>query len=339
MAGRAGALALTMGEPAGIGPEIALKAWLRRDEHDLPPFVFLGDVALLQALASRHRWLVPVVEVPSMAAGADTFADALPVLPVPLTVPPEHAKPDPRNAVAVIAAIERGVALVKAGEARALVTNPIQKAALYSAGFTWPGHTEFLGHLDGLSEAPVMMLACPDLRVVPVTIHMSLRRALDALTTAEIIRQTRVVHAALQRDFGIDRPCLAIAGLNPHAGEDGSMGDEERTLIRPAIAALAAEGITAMGPLPPDTMFAAHVRGTYDAAICMYHDQALIPIKTLDFAGGTNITLGLSFIRTSPDHGTAFDIAGNGSADPSSLMAALRQAAGMAEHRAARRAA
>jgi len=335
MAGRAPPLALTMGEPAGIGPEIALKTWLARDTQDLPPFVFLGDPALLAALAKRHRWRAPLAVVEDMAAGAAAFAEALPVLPLPLAVPPEHARPDARNAATVIAAIERGVALVRAGAARGLVTNPIHKAALYGASFTWPGHTEFLGHLDGLAEAPVMMLACPDLRVVPVTIHMSLRRALDTLSTAEILRQTRVVHAALIRDFGIARPYLAVAGLNPHAGEDGAMGSEEASLIRPAVAALAAEGLAVAGPLPPDTMFAAHVRTTYDAAICMYHDQALIPIKTLDFAGGTNITLGLSFIRTSPDHGTAFDIAGTGTADPSSLIAALRQAAAMAEHRAA----
>ena len=329
------ALALTMGEPAGIGPEIAMKAWLRRTAHDLPPFVFLGDARHLKDIADRHGWAMPVVEVASMAAGAARFPDAFPVLPVPLAEPAEQARPNARNAPAVIAAIEQGVALVRSGEARALVTNPIHKAALYSAGFTWPGHTEFLGHLDGLAAAPVMMLACPALRVVPVTIHMSLRRALDALTMAEIIRQSRIVHDALRRDFGLAQPRLALAGLNPHAGEDGAMGDEETTLIRPAIAALAAAGITAAGPMPPDTMFAAHVRGGYDAAICMYHDQALIPIKTLDFAGGTNITLGLSFIRTSPDHGTAFDIAGSGSADPSSLIAALHQAESMAGHRAA----
>ena len=221
----------------------------------------------------------------------------------------------------------------KRGEGGAVVTNPISKAVLYAAGFPHPGHTEFLGELTG--GTPVMMLACPQLRVVPVTIHVSLRRALEGVTTEAILATARATAAALRRDFGIASPRLAVAGLNPHAGEQGAMGDEEIRVIAPAIAALQAEGILATGPYPPDTMFTDAARPGYDAAICMYHDQALIPLKTLDMAGGVNVTLGLPIIRTSPDHGTAFGIAGQGVADPGSLVAALRMAAELAERRAA----
>jgi len=216
-----------------------------------------------------------------------------------------------------------------------VVTNPINKAVLKAAGFAHPGHTEFLAALTGATGGEVMMLASPELRVVPVTIHVSLRQALSQLTTAGIIHVARVTHAALVRDFGIAAPRLAIAGLNPHAGESGHMGSEEITLIAPAIAALRAEGIDASGPWPPDTMFTAQARPRYDAAICHYHDQALIPLKTLDMTGGVNITLGLPIVRTSPDHGTAYDIAGKGVADAGSLIAALRLAADIAARRAA----
>ncbi len=233
----------------------------------------------------------------------------------------------------MIASIERAVRLVQAGEAGAVVTNPISKAVLYQAGFPHPGHTEFLGALTG--GTPVMMLACPQLRVVPVTIHVSLRQALEGVTTAAILAVARATAAALRRDFGIAAPRLAVAGLNPHAGEEGAMGRRRSRSSRPAIAALRAEGIDATGPYPPDTMFTDAARPTYDAAICMYHDQALIPLKTLDMAGGVNVTLGLPIIRTSPDHGTAFGIAGQGVADPASLVAALRMAAELAERRAA----
>ena len=272
-----------------------------------------------------------VIQSPDQVA--DVFGAALPVLALPLPEIARPGRPDPANASAVIASIERAVRLVQAGEAGAVVTNPISKAVLYQAGFPHPGHTEFLGTLTG--GTPVMMLACPHLRVVPVTIHVSLRRALEGVTMAAIVDTARAAAAALRRDFGIAAPRLAIAGLNPHAGEQGAMGTEEIEVIAPAIAALQAEGIDATGPYPPDTMFTDAARPTYDAAICMYHDQALIPLKTLDMAGGVNVTLGLPIIRTSPDHGTAFGIAGQGVADPGSLIAAIRMAAELAGRRQA----
>ena len=225
------------------------------------------------------------------------------------------------------------MALARAGRAAGVVTNPIQKNVLTAAGFPHPGHTEFLGALAGTGVPPVMMLASPDLRVVPVTVHEPLRAAIARLTTDMIVATARIAHAALIADFGIAAPRLAVAGLNPHAGEDGTLGTEDRDIVAPAVAALRDLGIAARGPVPPDTMFTAHARPTYDAAICLYHDQALIPIKTLDMAGGVNVTLGLSIVRTSPDHGTALDIAGRGLADPSSLVAALRMAAVIAGNR------
>jgi 4-hydroxythreonine-4-phosphate dehydrogenase len=237
------------------------------------------------------------------------------------------------DAPLVIGAIDRAVADVQGGGAAALVTNPINKEALYRTGFHHPGHTEYLGELAGGGVTPIMMLASRELRVVPVTIHLALRQAIEALTSAMIVTAGRLTHTALQRDFGIATPVLAIAGLNPHAGEGGSLGREDLDIVAPAIAELRAAGIDARGPLAADTMFHAEARRGYDAALCMYHDQALIPIKTLDFDGAVNVTLGLPFIRTSPDHGTAFDIAGQGIARPDSLIAALRLAAEMAARR------
>ncbi len=311
-------LALTMGDPAGIGPEVTLAAW-RALRGELP-FVLLGDASLGRAVGS-------------VAEAGAVFADMLPVLPVALAAPPTPGRPDPANAGAVIASIERAVRLALDGEVDGIVTNPIAKSVLKAAGFPHPGHTEFLAALTGRAGQEVMMLAGPGLRVVPVTIHVSLRQALDLLRTDEIVRVSRTAAEALRRDFGIARPRLAIAGLNPHAGEDGHMGSEEATLIRPAIAALRGLGIEASGPMSPDTMFTAQARTRYDAAICMYHDQALIPLKTIDMANGVNLTLGLDLVRTSPDHGTAFDIAGQGIADPTSLIAALRMAASIARTR------
>jgi 4-hydroxythreonine-4-phosphate dehydrogenase len=324
-----------MGDPAGIGGELTLAAWARCRRGEGPAFVVLDYPARLAALAASLGLDVPIVEVRHPAEAGQVFPGALPVLPVPLRAPARPGQPDAANAPAVLASIEQAVRLAQAGAVGGVVTNPISKAVLYGAGFAFPGHTEFLGALTGLAEPPVMMLACPELRVVPVTIHVSLRRALDELTTAEIIRSGRVLHAALQADFGLASPRIAMAGLNPHAGEGGAMGDEEARLIQPAIEALRAEGITVHGPMPPDTMFTARARAGYDAALCMYHDQALIPLKTLDMDGGVNVTLGLPIVRTSPDHGTAFDIAGTGKADPGSLLAALRLAAEMASRRAA----
>jgi 4-hydroxythreonine-4-phosphate dehydrogenase len=316
-------LALTMGDPSGIGPEITAAAWQALRATG-PAFVALADPGLLGAHAP-----VRAVTHPD-AAG---FADAIPVLPIALATAATPGAPNPANADAVIASVEQAVRLAQSGAASAVVTNPISKAVLKSAGFPHPGHTEFLALLTGAAGREIMMLACPELRVVPVTIHVSLREALDLLCTEKIIEAARTVHAALRRDFAIEHPRLAIAGLNPHAGEQGYMGDEEQLLITPAIAALRAQNIDATGPWPPDTMFTAAARKKYDVAICHYHDQALIPLKTLDMWGGVNVTLGLPIVRTSPDHGTAFDIAGRNIANPASLIAALRLADEIAGNR------
>ena len=326
-------LALTMGEPAGIGGEIALQAWLRRDRDGVPPFFLLDDPSRLERMAASLGWTVPVRSITAPEAAFAAFAAALPVLPSRLARPAVPGKPDRANAPAVIEAIAKGVELVTSGRAAALVTNPIQKEALYAAGFRHPGHTEFLAELAG-GTTPVMMLACSELRVVPVTIHQSLREALGALTSERIVATGRIAAAALRRDFGIADPRLAVAGLNPHAGEGGTLGREEIDIIAPAVADLRATGIATEGPAPADTLFHAAARRRYDAALCMYHDQALIPLKTIDFSGGVNVTLGLPFIRTSPDHGTALDIAGTGTADPTSLIAALKLAGEMAARRA-----
>lgn len=325
-------LALTMGDPAGIGGELTLRAWLA--EHNGGPcFAALDDPGRLRDLARVLRLEVPIAEIADLGAAASTFPDALPVLPVRLPAPSAPGRPNVANAPAVIGSIEQATRLAQSGAAGGVVTNPISKATLYGAGFRFPGHTEFLAALTGVAGREVMMLASPLLRVVPVTVHVSLRRALELLSTDAIVAAARTTHAALHRDFGIPRPRLAIAGLNPHAGEGGALGQEEAATIEPAIAALRADGLDVSGPWPPDTMFTEAARARYDAAICMYHDQALIPLKTLDMRQGVNVTLGLPIVRTSPDHGTAFDIAGQGVADPASLIAALRLAAELAGRR------
>jgi 4-hydroxythreonine-4-phosphate dehydrogenase len=325
-------LALTMGEPAGIGGEIALKAWLRR-EDGVPPFYVIDDPLRLGELAALFGWPVPVQAINHPGEAMRAFATGLPVLSVggaPMAEPGHLHIADPRL---VIRAIDLAVEDVLTGRAAAIVTNPINKEALYEAGFGYPGHTEYLAELAGTEEDPVMMLACPELRVVPVTIHMPLKQAVEALSAEAIVHAGEVTHAALKHDFGIAAPVIAVAGLNPHAGENGALGREDLDIVAPAVAELRARGIVARGPLPPDTMFHAEARAGYDAALCMYHDQALIPIKTIDFHGGVNVTLGLPFIRTSPDHGTALDIAGRGEARPDSLIAALKLAAEMAARR------
>lgn len=314
-----------MGDPAGVGPEITQAAW-RALREDGPAFVVLADPAL---------FAVPVQVVVNPAEAR--FADAMPVLPVPLAAKVQAGQPDAANAPATIASIEQSVALAQQGRVAAVVTNPIAKAVLTRAGFPHPGHTEFLAALTGAAGREIMLLAAPGLRVVPVTIHVSLRAALDGLTAGAIVAAARTTHAALRRDFGIGTPRLAVAGLNPHAGEQGTMGFEEITIITPAIEALRAEGIHVTGPHPPDTMFTEAARAGYDAAICHYHDQALIPLKTLDMWNGVNVTLGLPIVRTSPDHGTGFDIAGQGRANPASLVAALRLADQLARNRSAAR--
>lgn len=317
-------LVMTCGDPAGIGPEIALKA--RRILGAAVPFVWLGDP---RHLPQGADWS-PVVD---MAAVLSVPPERLPVLIHDFPADATPGQPHPDNAPGIIAVIAHAVALAKAGAVAGIVTCPINKAALkHGAGFAFPGHTEYLAALAGVPRV-VMMLACESLRVVPATIHLPLRDVPEALTRDLLEDTLRITHAALRTDFGISAPRIAVAGLNPHAGEGGTMGREEIEVIAPVLAQLRAEGMLLTGPHSADTMFHAEMRARYDAAVAMYHDQALIPIKTIDFAGGVNITLGLPFIRSSPDHGTAYDIAGRGIADPSSLIAALRQAAAMARGR------
>jgi 4-hydroxythreonine-4-phosphate dehydrogenase len=323
-------IALTMGDPAGIGGELTLRTWLTRTGHCL---VALDDPARLAALAKSLGLDVPITTIHSAAAAVAVYPNALPVLPIPLAEPAVPGRPNPANAPAVVKSIEQATALCLSGEAGAMVTNPINKAALYQAGFHYPGHTEFLAVLTGAHGQQIMMLASPHLKVVPVTVHASLRASIAMLTTRMIVDAARTTATALRRDFGLTSPRLAVAGLNPHAGEQGALGDEETTLIQPAIDTLRAEGIDVSGPWPPDTMFTPAARQRYDVAICMYHDQALIPLKTLDMDHGVNVTLGLPIVRTSPDHGTAYDIAGRGVADPSSLIAAIALAAELAARR------
>lgn len=325
-------LALTLGEPAGIGPDIAIKAWLQRNELSPPSFYLLGDCDFLRNRATTLGLDVKFAEVGIENAVA-TFANALPVVATGALATARPGQPDGSSAAAAIASIRQAVGDVVAGRAGAVVTNPIAKSVLYRAGFRHPGHTEFLAELASNGDRapqPVMMLWSPALAVVPVTIHLSLRDAIAQLSTDLIVSTVRIVASAMKRQFGLAHPRLALSGLNPHAGEDGSLGTEEQTIVSPAIEILRSEAIDVRGPLPADTMFHEAARKSYDCAICMYHDQALIPIKTLAFDEGVNVTLGLPFIRTSPDHGTAFDIAGTGRANPSSLIAALRLAARMA---------
>lgn len=326
-------LALTMGEPAGIGAEIALKAWLDRS-NGIPAFYLLDDPDRIVALAHRLGWSVPIQPISDPAEAVHAFARALPIFPVAHGLLGQPGEPSLADAPAVLEAIKTAVRHVQAGCAAALVTNPIHKDTLYRAGFHYPGHTEYLGALAQATGPTVMMLVCPALRVVPVTIHLALSQAIRDLCAPAIVHAGRLTDAVLRQDFGITAPVVAVAGLNPHAGEGGHLGREEIEIIAPAIAELQARGVDARGPLAADTMFHSEARQTYDAALCMYHDQALIPIKTIDFHAGVNVTLGLPFVRTSPDHGTAFGIAGRGIARPYSLIAALQLAARMAAGRA-----
>jgi len=323
-------LALTGGDPSGIGPEIAIAAWRARATADVPPFYLLSEPALLIA-RTQALGLEIAVEQTTPGKAADVFSRALPVVPLEARFRNLPGQPDPANAAGIIEAIDRAVDDVFAGRAAAIVTCPIAKKPLYDAGFRFPGHTEYLAHLAGVKAGrtvmPVMMLAGPDLRAVPVTIHIALSEVPRALTREAIVETARITAHDLKHRFGIANPRLAVSGLNPHAGEGGAMGHEDERIIRPAVDTLRGEGIEAFGPLPADTMFHPRARAGYDAAICMYHDQALIPAKALAFDETVNVTLGLPFIRTSPDHGTAFDIAGTGRADPSSLIAAIRLAA------------
>lgn len=325
-------LAVTMGDPAGIGGDIALAAWTQRRSADLPPFFLIDNPARLKRLAGELGLAVDLAEIRSPDEAAALFGDALPVLPIDLTAEPVPGQLDGANAAAVIASLEKAVVLTLAGTAGGIVTNPIHKQTLYAAGFEHPGHTEYLAEATG--RTPVMMLSCPGLRVVPVTIHVPLSDVSGLLSEELIVSRGRVLADTLEKDFGLARPRLAVAALNPHGGESGALGREEIEVIAPAVEALRAAGIDARGPFPADTLFHAEARETYDAVLAMYHDQALIPLKTIDFNNGVNTTLGLPLVRTSPDHGTACDIAGTGKAHPGSFIAALRQAAFIAAHRA-----
>jgi 4-hydroxythreonine-4-phosphate dehydrogenase len=326
-------LALTLGDPAGIGPEIVGAAWSALKESG-PVFFAIGCAETIACAG----WPVERIDRPAEAAGV--FAAALPVLDIPLERPASPGRPSPEYAPQVITWIERAVAFALAGEAAGVVTAPIAKSVLYDAGFRHPGHTEFIGALTEAAayagmRGPVMMLAAKDLRVALVTVHEPLARVPALATKDSIVRVGRTVVEALRRDFGIARPRLVVAGLNPHAGEGGALGTEEQTTVEPAVEALLAAGIDVRGPLPADSLFHEDARRGYDAAVCLYHDQALIPVKMLDFWGGVNLTLGLPIVRTSPDHGTAFDIAGKGVARPESLIAAIRLAAEIAARRSA----
>lgn len=326
-------VAVTMGDPAGIGGEITLMTW-RDHRTALPPFFVFDDPDRLRRVAKATGLDCPIEAVSGAAEAAGAFDRALPVIGLSRNVRALPGDDSAGDALMVIESIDRAIGEAIAGNVAGMATNPIQKSKLYEAGFRSPGHTEYLGERAGLTAPPVMLLVGPSLRVVPVTIHLSLREAIAALTTEEIVRTLRITAASMADDFGIAAPRIAVSGLNPHAGEGGHIGREEIDIIEPALARLRAEGINAIGPLAGDTMFHPAARRTYDVAVCMYHDQALIPIKTLDFDNGVNVTIGLPFVRTSPDHGTAYNIAGTGTANPSSLVSAIRLAGEMAAFRA-----
>lgn len=334
--GRKDVLALTMGEPSGIGPDITLMAWLHRGMGRHLPFVLLGQEEVLADRAKALGLDVPVARVASPGEALDAYENYLPVLALGEPAVVIAGQPSSACASIVIEAITRAVDLTVSGAAAAVVTNPIAKHVLYEAGFSHPGHTEYLemlAHKRGLTARAVMMLTASDLRTVPLTIHIPLKDVAQRLSHDLIVEQVRVVAADLRRYFAIDNPRLAFCGLNPHAGENGTIGIEEQQIIQPAIETLRGEGFDAIGPLPADTMFHDEARRAYDVAFGMYHDQALIPVKMLGFHDGVNCTLGLPFIRTSPDHGTAFSLAGTGRANPSSLIAALALASQMVAHR------
>ena len=319
-------IAITMGEPAGIGGEILLKAWKTRREFNLPSFFAVDDPNRLSALADTLGMDIPVKAIDHPAQAPGVFGDALPVISNALQSPVTMGHPDPANTDAVVGSIAKAVAMVMDGSASAVVTNPIHKAALYAGKFKSPGHTEFLSELTGSTTPPVMMLACPGLRVVPVSIHIPLAKAVADLNTPRIVAIGHECAKGLRDDFGIDAPRIAVAGLNPHAGEGGALGAEDDAIVAPAVEQLRAAGIDATGPHPPDAMFHDEARDTYDLALCMYHDQALIPLKTLNFRQAINVTLGLPIVRTSPGHGVALEIAGTGKAHADSLVAAITAA-------------
>ena len=331
---RGAAIAVTMGEPGGIGGEITLQAWVNRS-LETPPFFVIDDPDRLQALAEKTGIVSRIEPINCAQEASAAFEHALPVLPLGVSVPLAPGKPAPHCAASVIRSIDMAIDLAGDGKASAIVTNPIHKSSLYEAGFRHPGHTEYLADRAKLTDPPVMMLVCPALRVVPTTIHLSLAEAIENLTVTQIAHCARITATSLQSDFGITLPRIAIAALNPHAGEDGHLGREEIDIIRPAVDQLKLENFTVFGPFPADTLFHPDARTRYDAVICMYHDQALIPLKTIDFDRGVNVTLGLPYVRASPDHGTAFDIAGTGQANHASFTAAVHLASRMSFNRRA----
>ena len=333
MAGGARPLAVSLGDPAGVGPELIAEAWARREELDLPPFLAVGGAGLLADAAERRGLSVPIERIASPGDAAAVFPQALPVLDeVDAVYTP--GVPDLAGARCALASLTRATQLAIEGEAAGIVTGPISKARLAEVGFAHPGQTEFVAEACGvLPGDAVMMLAGPQLRTVPLTVHIALADVPQRITSAMIERKGWIVAMALVRDFGIAAPRLAVAALNPHAGEEGRMGDEEVRIIAPAIQALQDAGIDATGPHPADALFTPRARETFDAALCMYHDQALVPLKALDFDSGVNVTLGLPIVRTSPDHGTAFGIAGKGLADPGATIAAMRMAGECARRR------
>ena len=325
-------LAVSLGDPSGIGPDILLNAWTNRKAHALPKFFVAGDIAFLQRRAKLLKLDIKFSDYEKHGIQEDSLA----VLDIGHKLIGNEGSPDTKDASGTIKAIDACVELTLVGKAAGVVTCPINKHVLYQAGFTQPGHTEYLAELGekhtGTKITPVMMLAGPELRTIPVTVHIPLQEVPNKLTTGMIIEKAKITAHDLKIKFGIKSPRLAISGLNPHAGENGSMGQEDAQIIEPAVAQLKSQGIDAWGPLPADTMFHKQARNTYDVAICMYHDQALIPAKTLGFDDAVNVTLGLPFIRTSPDHGTAYDIAGTGKANPSSFIAAMKMAHEMRFH-------
>lgn len=327
---------MTMGEPAGIGPELALKVWLEREVAQISPFVLIASKVQMLRCAKDLGCDVVFQEVETAADAQKVFHTALPILTTDVDCEVSPGDINPAAAPCIIASIKQAVHLAMTAEVSGIVTNPIHKKNLYKSGFSFPGHTEYLAHLSAPANQPpplpVMMLQGGGLRTVPVTIHMALAQVPDALTTDLIVATAKIVHRDLIKRFGIEKPRLVVTGLNPHAGEQGTLGNEDIMIIEPAIAHLKSCGLEIRGPLSADTLFHARARKQYDVALCMYHDQALIPVKTLGFDTGVNITLGLDFIRTSPDHGTALDIAGQGIADPGSLRQALKTAAQMADY-------
>ena len=327
-------LVASLGEPAGGGPELLEAAGAERERAGRPPVAVVGGVRLLAAAAASRGIELPIEPIASLAEAAAVFPRALPILGT-LDSPWRPGEPDADGAALALASLERATELTVACEAGGLVTGPIAKSRLADVGFHYPGQTEFVAHACGIAaQDAVMMLAGPQLRTIPLTVHVALANVPGAISVDLIRRRARIAAEALRRDFGIDRPRIAVAALNPHAGEDGRMGDEEARIVGPAIAALQAEGIDATGPHPADALFAPHARAEYDVALCMYHDQALIPLKALDFDSGVNVTLGLPIVRTSPDHGTAFAIAGTGRASAGATIAALRMAGECAARRA-----